>query len=381
MDLINIGKFICELRKKKSLTQSELASMLGVTDKAVSRWETGKGLPEASIMIPLCKELEITVNDLLAGKKISEKLIEEESNNNIVKTLEFSDKLIKNNKKGLFLIILGSLMMITFLLFVGVSGFKFYGVIISIVLLCKGVFIVSKNNKWIYSLLTFFSILCLLLLVDYNNVKNNGKEPLIVGAIITGDTTITYKTLLYDVYRCNRNSKDEYYEIDFSRKKEPCTNPFDPNISDISKLLKYKNKYMGNTSNLINLFWRLPLSKYDMNFEFKSNEFLLIINYNNSTSYINEDNTKEKYVKSSLIYNSLMAFTLIDNLEELTYNFMDYSYSISKSDVLEMYPNYDKLIINNEINVNNFKKYVTFKLNDDDFINNYFDNMFKVDKK
>ena len=71
MDQIKIGKFISEKRKLKNLTQSQLAEKLNITDRAVSKWETGKSMPDASIMLQLCDILEITVNDLLNGEVVS----------------------------------------------------------------------------------------------------------------------------------------------------------------------------------------------------------------------------------------------------------------------------------------------------------------------
>ena len=72
MNQEKIGSFIAECRRKKKLTQIQLAEKLGITDKAVSKWETGKGLPDASIMIELCDELDISVNELLSGEKLTQ---------------------------------------------------------------------------------------------------------------------------------------------------------------------------------------------------------------------------------------------------------------------------------------------------------------------
>jgi transcriptional regulator with XRE-family HTH domain/DNA-directed RNA polymerase subunit RPC12/RpoP len=70
MDLNKIGKFIADLRKSKNLTQEQLAEKLNITDRAVSKWERGLSLPDASIMIELCNILGINVNELLSGKMI-----------------------------------------------------------------------------------------------------------------------------------------------------------------------------------------------------------------------------------------------------------------------------------------------------------------------
>lgn len=95
MDQIKIGRFIAERRKKEDLTQMQLAEKLNITDRAISKWETGKSMPDSSIMLELCGVLKITVNDLLSGevvtmdnynKELESKLIE------MVKEKEESDR-------------------------------------------------------------------------------------------------------------------------------------------------------------------------------------------------------------------------------------------------------------------------------------------------
>ena len=71
MEQIKIGRFIAEVRKAQGLTQRQLADALSISDKTVSKWECGKGLPEVSLMLPLCDALHITVNDLLSGERVS----------------------------------------------------------------------------------------------------------------------------------------------------------------------------------------------------------------------------------------------------------------------------------------------------------------------
>ena len=70
MDQIKIGKFIAECRKKQNLTQSQLADKLGITDRAVSKWENGRAMPDSSLMLDLCSILNISVNELLSGEVI-----------------------------------------------------------------------------------------------------------------------------------------------------------------------------------------------------------------------------------------------------------------------------------------------------------------------
>ena len=70
MDQIKIGEFIAECRKKQNLTQGQLAEKLGITDRAVSKWENGRAMPDSSLMLDLCSILKISVNELLSGEVI-----------------------------------------------------------------------------------------------------------------------------------------------------------------------------------------------------------------------------------------------------------------------------------------------------------------------
>ncbi len=95
MDQIKIGKFIAACRKKNGLTQMQLAEMLGITDRAVSKWETGRAMPDSSIMLELCAALKITVNDLLSGEVVTMENYNKELENNLlemVRQKEEADK-------------------------------------------------------------------------------------------------------------------------------------------------------------------------------------------------------------------------------------------------------------------------------------------------
>ena len=95
MNQIKIGEFISSQRRKNNLTQAALAEKLGITDRAVSKWERGKGLPDASLMLDLCEILGITVNELLNGEKIS---MENNNQKNEQLLLEMAKELEKKNK-------------------------------------------------------------------------------------------------------------------------------------------------------------------------------------------------------------------------------------------------------------------------------------------
>lgn len=95
MDQVKIGKFIAMRRKKVDLTQAQLAEKLDITDRAVSKWETGRALPDSSIMLSLCDILKITVNDLLSGEVVTMEQYNENVEKNLmelVKQKEESDK-------------------------------------------------------------------------------------------------------------------------------------------------------------------------------------------------------------------------------------------------------------------------------------------------
>ena len=95
MDQLKIGKFIAERRKAAGFTQSTLAENLGITDRAVSKWETGRSMPDLSIMLELCKALGITVNDLLSGEVVTMENYNKELENNLIEMIrqkEESDK-------------------------------------------------------------------------------------------------------------------------------------------------------------------------------------------------------------------------------------------------------------------------------------------------
>lgn len=84
MDQIIIGKFIAEERKRKGFTQKQLSEKLGISDKTVSKWERGNGFPEVSLLLPLCNELDITVNELLSGERVSEEDYRKKAEENMV---------------------------------------------------------------------------------------------------------------------------------------------------------------------------------------------------------------------------------------------------------------------------------------------------------
>ena len=121
MDQIKIGKFIAECRKSKQLTQAALAEKLGITDRAISKWERGKGMPDSSIMLDLCGILGIKVNELLSGEVIDMDKYNVKAEENL---LELKKQKEESDRRMLQLEwVIGYMASITFLILVFVASF------------------------------------------------------------------------------------------------------------------------------------------------------------------------------------------------------------------------------------------------------------------
>ncbi len=148
MDQIAIGNFITKKRKEQNLTQEQLAKRLGVSNKTISKWETGKCMPDYSIVEPLCKQLNITLAELMNGEE-DEKSIHTYDNEQIVTMLKNMKKL-KNTKLmliGFVLIIMGIAMLVLSQILGEtdlqdfLSGFM---VGVSILIMLSGVFLLGR---------------------------------------------------------------------------------------------------------------------------------------------------------------------------------------------------------------------------------------------
>lgn len=225
MNQEKIGKFISELRKENNLTQEQLAEKLGVTSKSISRWENGKTMPDVSLFEPLCKELNITINELLSGKKIDKKEYQEKFEENVINTINYANKKIDTSRYqiGFFLLVLGFLVILTAItIFPSESSwssiYSSCGLIISLIGFSKIVRKVSYSKRLFlnYGFFLFFTFF--LFTLDYLNVKLNDEAPMFSKVTTTIDTTIYYDTPFYDVFRCNKDSDNEYWVIESNKK-------------------------------------------------------------------------------------------------------------------------------------------------------------------
>ena len=143
MDQVKTGQFIKACRKEKALTQREVAEKLNISEKTVSKWETGNGLPEVSLMLPLCELLEISVNELLSGERLDEKKYFEKAEQNIMSLIQ---EKAEAKKKLIIAFITGFAMLaagLTIILLAGLLGMqtwlKIVLMIVGFVIICIGV--------------------------------------------------------------------------------------------------------------------------------------------------------------------------------------------------------------------------------------------------
>ncbi len=109
MNQLVTGKFICKKRREKNLTQEQLAEKLGVSNKTISKWETGKCMPDYGVVKPLCEELDITVAELMDGEEAEEKSVRAYDDELVMDLLRRTQELEKQKKLlfGFLLIVMG----------------------------------------------------------------------------------------------------------------------------------------------------------------------------------------------------------------------------------------------------------------------------------
>jgi transcriptional regulator with XRE-family HTH domain len=378
MNQEKIGKFIAECRKNKKLTQSDIAEKLGVSDRTVGNWENGRNMPDLSLFKPLCDELDITINELLSGEKLPKEKYQEKFEENIINTIDYSTNkinIIKNNL-GLILLVIGIFISITALTMFESSSswgsiYSVIGCMISSVGIAKLTRKIPYFKRIIIIIIYLILYLSSLFIIDYISVINQQQMPRFCIEKIWTDQVIECTNPFYNAYLVNRDTPNEYLVVDNSKKYTldtvPLT-PFNREKSGINNIIKYKNKYVGNNSNDGNLINNLPLSEYGYVFEIDSENLGLTIDYHITDWYINEN----YYLEKSLLYNSVSIFYLIDNVDYIKYNFSGKTYIVYRKDIINNYPNYNKIKNNNT-----FNKYVENKMNDVDFIDNIFNKIFR----
>ena len=220
MNQEKIGKFIAECRRQRKMTQSELGEKLGVTEKSISNWENGRNMPDLSLFKPLCEELNISLNDLMSGEKVKEKDYREKLEENIINTIDYSNKKIESRNIfiGLILIVFGVLISITA---VGIfpsesswgSIYSVFGGIISLIGVSRFTKRLTYGKRLICNFGYFLIFILLLMMIDYIGVINIHQAPRFSLVKISGEDVIYYDTPFYDVIRCNVNKDNEIFKV------------------------------------------------------------------------------------------------------------------------------------------------------------------------
>lgn len=377
MNQEKIGKFIANSRKKQKLTQSELAEKLGVSEKAISNWENGRNMPDVSLFKSLCELLDISVNELISGEKIEEEHYHEKADENIINTIHYNEETLnKRNKKiAFFLITLGGI------LFLG-SCFLCTRKAILLCLLGECIFlfglsflfskidIVRKRLIYIFCILSFLFV---FLLIDYMVMVKKPGIPKISYSKEIYDNMIIYKNLFYDVYQINYDTENEYFIVDKNHQYTKDTipiSPFNRVKSGIHNLLKYK----GDIGNAMFLISKLPLfdigTKVEINPEKKEIDIY----------YYSEQKIKKKSIidmKRGFLYNSVVLFALLEDVEKVRFYTPLYSYEMTRNQMENVYPKFEHVVtsITNDID---FYKYVESKMNEEDFVERNFKELFII---
>ena len=220
MEQEKIGKFIAECRKKKNMTQQRLAEKLGISDRTVGNWENGRNMPDLSLFKPLCNELEISLNDLMSGEKVEEKEYKDKLEENIINTIDYTNKKIENKNSfiGLILIAFGVLISITAIaIFPSESSwgsiYSIFGVIVSLIGVSRFTKRLTHTKRLICNFGYFLVSVIALMIIDYIGVVNIHQAPRFSIIKITGENVVYYDTPFYDVVRCNVNKDNETFKV------------------------------------------------------------------------------------------------------------------------------------------------------------------------
>ena len=220
MNQEKIGRFIAECRKKENMTQQELAEKLNVSDRTVGNWENGRNMPDLSLFTPLCKELHISLNDLMSGEKVKEKEYHERLEENMIHTIDYTNKKIekKNNLIGLIFIVFGVLIAITAVAIFPSEGrwgsiYSIFGEIVSLIGVSRFTKRFTHGKRLICNFGYFVLFVLVLIVIDYISVINIHQAPRFALVKVSGDKVVYYDTPFYDVIRCHVNEDHETFKV------------------------------------------------------------------------------------------------------------------------------------------------------------------------
>ena len=220
MNQEKIGKFIAECRKNKNMTQQDLAEKLGVSDRTIGNWENGRNMPDLSLFKPLCSELNISLNDLMSGEVVNNKEYQEKLEENIINTIDYTNKKLenKNNFIGLIVIVFGVLISLTAMaIFPSDSSwgaiYSVFGGIVSLIGVNRFSTKLQYGKRLFCNFGYFIIFILVLLAIDYIGVVNIHQAPRFSLITVSGDDVKYYDNLFYDVVRCNVDEDNETFKV------------------------------------------------------------------------------------------------------------------------------------------------------------------------
>ena len=258
-------------------------------------------MPDLSLLVPLSKELGISLNELLAGEEIEKEKVIEYSEQNLLSTIDYTEKKIKDVHKKISAFIMGMGILIcicSFTIFPSESSwgevYSFIGLLLTVAGIFRELRFSSNWKKGLVSAGILILLLGVFFAADYIGVTQFKRPPIYKYKTTTvfDDTDnklIEYRNLFYNVYRINADTPNEYYLIDSNRRQQQY------GASDRA----------------------LPLSEYGFVFEIDSQNCGVTIDYHFTDWYGNEN----LYTERALVYNSVSIFALIENLKYITFNF------------------------------------------------------------
>lgn len=222
MDQKKVGLFLKELRKEKNITQEMLAEKLNVSNRTVSRWETGSNMPDISLLVELSEFYHVSIPEIVDGERKNEKM-DQETRDTAVKMAEYSKNEVKIEKKKIitsFLMGFGAFIIISaFAIFPNDSSWGSIYSTIGGIILTVGFYFKAKLGMLKRSFRIFSVIVCVLILFgiftvsDYITVSQYHQVPRFSYEKIYSENQIEHKTLFYTVIQKNPGTENEYIEI------------------------------------------------------------------------------------------------------------------------------------------------------------------------
>ncbi len=219
MDQKKIGLFLKELRKEKKLTQEQLAEHLNMSDRTISRWETGTTLPDLSVLVELADFYDVDIREIIDGERKRGEM-NGEIKDTLVKAAQYAGeekkKQLRKMRKIISLIILGFgcfLMMAAFTVFPSESGWGAKFAILGAITSTVGTFLLLEKHRIPISIGVFLSVMLCMIFMDFVSVYSIRQAPRFAYLTESGNTTIIYHAPFYSVIRYHRNTAEEYYEI------------------------------------------------------------------------------------------------------------------------------------------------------------------------